>query len=259
MSNTNQTAGTFCWFECRSKDASKAKPFYTQLFGWNATDVPMPGGGGSYTLLKVGQEDVAGLYEMPRGQFDGVPSHWQPFVSVDDVDDSARRTTSLGGRILMPPADIPGVGRVAVIEDPTGASISIAHFNQHPGTPAQGPFGWSELATRDTKRAVPFYSELFGWTAKPDPLHSYTEFQVAGKSVAGMMAMDPRQGDAPSHWMPYTMVEDCDATVRTAQKLGAEVCVPPTDIEKVGRFAIFSDPAGATLGVIKVIRPDNRP
>jgi uncharacterized protein len=259
MSNSNSPAGTFCWFECRSKDASKSKSFYTQLFGWNAADVPMPGGNGSYTLLKVGGEDVAGLYEMPRQQFIGVPSHWQPFVSVEDVDESARRTTALGGKILMPPADIPGVGRVAVIEDPTGASISMAHFDQHPGTPAQGPFGWSELATRDTTRAGSFYAQLFGWTAKPDAQSGYTEFQAAGRSVAGMMAVDPRQGSAPSHWMPYTMVEDCDATVRGARELGGDIRVPPTDIENVGRFAVLSDPAGATLGVIKLVRPENRP
>ena len=105
------------------------------------------------------------------------------------------------------------------------------------------------------KRAGSFYSELFGWTAKPDSQNVYTEFQVGGKSIAGMMAMTPHHGDAPSHWMPYTMVDDCDATVRKVRELGGDVRVPPTDIEKVGRFAVFSDPAGATLAVIKLLHP----
>jgi predicted enzyme related to lactoylglutathione lyase len=81
MAKPNHPAGTFCWFECGSKDAAKAKPFYTQLFGWNAADMPMPGGGGTYTILQGGGEDLAGLYQMSGPQFEGVPSHWLTYVA----------------------------------------------------------------------------------------------------------------------------------------------------------------------------------
>ena len=81
-----------------------------------------------------------------------------------------------------------------------------------------------------------FYTELLNWKAKEDtgPMQ-YTEFQVGGTSVGGMMAMTPQHGDAPPHWLPYVMVKDCDATTAKAEKTGGRVLVPPMDIPKVGR------------------------
>ena len=85
-----------------------------------------------------------------------------------------------------------------------------------------------------------------------DPKNPYTEFQVGGKSIAGMMAMTAQHGNAPPHWLPYVMVDDCDRTLRKATSLGAKTYVGPMDIENVGRFAVFADPAGAVLAVIKL-------
>ena len=244
--------GTFCWFECGSTDAAKDKSFYTELFGWNSAEASMPGDMGTYTLLKKGQEDVAGLYQLSGPQFEGVPSHWMTYVAVEDVDETAKRATSLHGKILREPLDIPGVGRIAILQDPTGAWIAIARFDQHPGTSSLGPLGWSELATTDTAKAEAFYTKLFDWKAKPDPKNQYTEFQVGGRSIGGMMALEPHGTDTPPHWLPYVMVEDCDRMARKAADLGARVLVPATDMAGVGRFAVFADPTGATLAIIKL-------
>lgn len=252
MGSSKHAPGTFCWFECGTKDAAKAKSFYVQLFGWEAVDVPMPDGKGSYTLLKVDGEDIAGLYALTGPMFENVPSNWATYVAVEDVDETLRRGTALGGTSMMEAMDVPGVGRIGFIQDPTGAAIGIATFDQHPGTSSKGPFGWSELATRDTDRAKAFYSELFNWKAKPDPKNPYTEFQVGGRSIAGMMPMMPQQGDTPAHWLPYVMVDDCDRIARKAGELGARTLVPPMDIEGVGRFTVFQDPAGAALAAIKL-------
>ena len=71
--------GSFCWFECGTKNAATTKAFYSGLFGWDSTDVPMPGDAeGEYTLFKVGDGDVAVLYELAGPQFEGVPPHWSP-------------------------------------------------------------------------------------------------------------------------------------------------------------------------------------
>jgi predicted enzyme related to lactoylglutathione lyase len=251
MARPKHAPGTFCWFECGSRDASKARSFYTSLFGWQANDVSMPGGMGTYTLLQAGGEDIAGLYALAGPQFEGVPSNWATYVAVEDVDDTAARAVALGGRKLADPMDVPDVGRIAFLQDPTGAAIGIARLDPHPGTSDKGPFGWSELATRDTARAKAFYTELFDWNAKADPKNPYTEFQVGGRSIGGMMAIT-HQGDVPPHWLPYVMVDDCDRTTRKAGELGGRTVVPPTDIENVGRFAVFADPAGAVLAVIKL-------
>ena len=171
-------------------------------------------------------------------------------VAVEDVDETLKRAVALGAKSMGEPMDSPNVGRIAVIQDPTGATIAIARFDPHPGTSLEGPFGWSELHTRDTARAKAFYTELFNWKAKPDPKNPYTEFQVGGRSIAGMMAMTAAQGGAPPHWLPYVMVDDCDRTLRKATSLGAKTYVQPMDIENVGRFAVFADPAGAVLAII---------
>ena len=154
--------------------------------------------------------------------------------------------------------DVPGVGRIAVLQDPTGATISLFQPAEHRGmaqlgfTP--GTFGWSELATRDTDTAGGFYTKLFGWGVKVQeggPMR-YTEFQVGGRSIGGMMEMTEKHGNAPAHWLPYVMVQDCNASIDKAKGLGATVIVEPTDIPDVGRFSVFQDPTDAFLAIIQM-------
>ena len=259
MSKPNHPPGSFCWFECGSTDAAAAKSFYTQLFGWNAADVPMPGDcPGHYTLFKVGADDMAGLYQLSGPQFEGVPSNWTTYVRVDSADETADRAVSLGGKINAPPMDVPGVGRITFLQDPTGAHIGLFQPGEHPGSAqpgsVHGAMGWSELATRDTEKAKAFYTELFNWGAKVDdkgPMQ-YTEFQLGGKSIGGMMAMTEQHGDAPPHWLPYVLVDDCNESAAKVTQLGGNILVPPTDVPNVGRFAVFTDPAGACLAIIKL-------
>ena len=256
---TRPDAGTFCWFECGTTDAAAAKKFYTELFGWNAMDVPMPGdGGGLYTLFKIGEDDIAGMYPLTGPQFEGVPSHWATYVAVDDTDASNTRALSLGAKTVLPPMDVPGVGRIAMVTDPTGANIAMFQAGEHCGAPQHGPkpgtFGWSELATRDTKAAAAFYTELFNWRARTNenPHMAYTEFLAGDTPIGGMMEMTDQHGDAPPNWLPYVMVDDTDFIVGKAGELGGKVIIPGTDIPDVGRFAVFAEPSGAVLAVIKL-------
>lgn len=261
MTTPPHAPGSFCWFECGTTDAEVSKKFYTELFGWNAVDVPMPGDvGGNYTLLKMGGEDLAGLYPLTGPQFEGVPSHWLTYVTVENTDQTAERAEHLGAKITAPPMDVPGVGRIAVLQDPTGATIALFQPGEHPGRaqlgPVPGTFGWSELATRDTIAAQHFYTELFNWGAKVDDKtpFKYTEWQVRGESIGGMMEMTPQHGDAPPHWLPYVVVADCAASTAKAKELGATTLVPPTDIPNVGRFSVFLDPTGAALATVQLAR-----
>lgn len=114
--------GSFCWNELSTTDDGAAKQFYTELFGWEykAGDVA----GVSYSEIMVGGRPVGGVYQMGAEQ-GGMPSHWMPYVAVRDVDAAAARVESLGGKVCVPPTDIPNVGRFCVVNDPTGASISL--------------------------------------------------------------------------------------------------------------------------------------
>ena len=256
MSDAGHAPGTFSWFECGSRDAAAARTFYTRLFGWTAEDRPLPGDiEGHYTMLRLDGEDVAGLYQL-AGPTAELPPHWATYVTVSSVDDTLSEAESLGGKAAAPPMDVPGVGRIAFLEDPTGAMIALFQPGEHRGSGRQGrvpgAFCWSELATNDVAKAGDFYSKLFDWTTKTDAGDPpYTEFRLAGTSVAGMLALTPRHGDAPPHWLPYVTVANCETTAAKVSELGGNVIVPPTEVPEVGTFSVFFDPGGAGLAVIQ--------
>jgi len=256
MPESTYTQGSFCWYELATRDQARAVDFYRKLIGWEVKDQPM-GPDFVYSLAQREGKDVAGIYQMQGPQFEGVPPHWMYYVWVDDVDASAAKAKDLGAKLLAEPMDIPGVGKMAVFQDPTGAHLAIFHGAEHPGAarfenPAQ-TFCWTELMTRDTDRAGSFLTRLFGWgtqTKDMGPAGTYTMFMKGKEMVCGMMAMGPEFGEIPPHWMGYIAVADCDATVKQATDMGAKVHVPPTDIPDIGRFAIFTDPTQAAVAVI---------
>lgn len=116
--------GTICWAELASKDVEAAKKFYTELLGWKLTT--SEAAGMNYTEIVVGDKHIGGMFQITEACGGGdMPSHWGSYVAVDDVDASAKRTEELGGKVIVPPMDIPNVGRFCVINDPTGAAISL--------------------------------------------------------------------------------------------------------------------------------------
>lgn len=123
MSQEKYGHGTFCWNELVTRDKSGAAKFYTELLGWKAVDSGMPGIG--YTLFKIGDVDAGGMMDMPPDVPREVPAHWMAYIAVDDVDAVADKVGGLGGSILHGPQDVPNVGRFCVIQDPTGAVVSL--------------------------------------------------------------------------------------------------------------------------------------
>ena len=111
--------GEFSWNELVSNDVPLARKFYTSLFGWNAEAFA---GGNDYTLFKQGDTMVGGLMQCPKP---GLPSHWLPYVTVEDVDATAAKAKKLGAQIAVEPFDVPTVGRIAVLVDPHGAAIGL--------------------------------------------------------------------------------------------------------------------------------------
>src|SRR4029077_17136243 len=119
--------GSFCWAELATGDAAAAKRFYSEMFGWTPVDVPMPEG--AYTLLKVGDEDVAALYPARPG----VPVHWGVYFAVADADAAAARVAPAGGKVIVEPFDVMDVGRMAIGQDPQGAVFSVWQAKKHIG------------------------------------------------------------------------------------------------------------------------------
>ena len=221
----------------------------------------MPGDAGVYTILKRGDQDVAGLYEMSGPQFEGVPPHWAAYVWHDDVDAAVAKAKALGAEILGGPFDIPGVGRMAVLKDPQGAVVQLLHGTESECAQvvdsSPGSFCWSELMTTDPDAAGSFYANLVGWQAATQemaPGMAYTSFLQGERPVGGMMKMEGAQWrGVPPHWMNYVSVDSVDAVATKAAELGGVVIVPPTDIPGVGRFSTLQDPTGAAFSVITLV------
>jgi len=259
MSEVNSyKPGTFCWVDLFTPNPTAAKRFYSELFGWTTEDFPAPGGG-AYTMARVNGGDVAGISGMmPDQQAKGIPPHWNSYVAVANVDEATAKATSIGAKILAPPMDVLDAGRMAVIEDPSGAALSLWQANKHIGARRVGEHGavnWNELSTRNVDACGSFYTKLFGWqteTTKGVFVPTYTIFKDSAGPRAGMMPMSKQTPDnVPSHWAVYFAVKDCDATAKKVTSLGGKAVMPPTDIPNVGRFSMFLDPQGAFFAVLQ--------
>src|SRR5262245_47795767 len=250
--------GSFYWIELGTSDTAAAKKFYSQVFGWEAMDNPI-GPDEVYTIYTLKGLDVAAMYKLrPEQTSQGVPPHWGTYISVASADDAAKKAAGLGATVILEPFDVMEHGRMALIKDPQGAVFNVWQPKAHIGVKLvgeSGTFCWDELWTTDRKAAAEFYKGLFGWGAKEGDMGEmgvYTEWQNGGTSIGGMMQISPQMGPIPPNWLPYFMVDDCDATVEKVKAGGGKVHVPPTDIQNVGRFAVLGDPQGAGFAIIKL-------
>jgi uncharacterized protein len=109
--------GAPSWYETYTPDVEAGKKFYTELFGWTAQTMPMPGM--DYTVFNLGDKMIAGMMKPTAGQA-GMPPQWVTYFTVDDADETAKNAAELGGTVFVPPMDIPTVGRFCALMSPQG-------------------------------------------------------------------------------------------------------------------------------------------
>jgi len=253
MSDRKPLPGKFVWFELVSKDAKKAQGFYGEVLGWKV--VPFPMGDFTYEMIYAGDtpDTMIGGYAPPKN--DRLGSRWISYVSVEDVDGAAKAATANGGKVVEAPSDVPGVGRRAGIADPQGAELYVlksATGDSADATAPPGRFFWNELHTSDPMKALAFYEKVVGFSHRSmdmGPAGTYHILSKGGVDRGGVTSHLPA-GAAP-HWLPYVAVDDPDATIARARKLGATIPMDPEDIPGAGRFGVFQDPTGAVLAIMK--------
>ncbi len=249
--------GSFVWYEYMAADAKAAADFYVAVVGWAAGDAGMADF--PYTLLSAGPTMVAGLMTLPEeARKMGARPGWVGYIGVPDVDAYATKFSAAGGQIYRAPADIPGVGRFAVVADPHGAAFAIfkgepAEDPRPPLAPdALGNVGWRELRAGDLDSAFAFYSGLFGWkkTQAMDmgPMGTYQVFAIEGGQGGGMMTK-PADTPAP-YWLYYFNVDAIDAAVERIKSAGGEVVAGPHEVPGGGWVARGLDPQGAIFALL---------
>jgi len=122
-------AGEICWRELRTKDPAAAQEFYSKLFGWTLEQSKVAAGM-DYKEIILNGTAQGGMMGMDDPEWGGVPSHWANYIAVDDADTTAAKITENGGKVQVPPFDAPGVGRMAMVADPSGAGFAIIQFAQ---------------------------------------------------------------------------------------------------------------------------------
>ena len=114
-------ANPFVHVELHTRDLPKAKTFYSTLFGWALQDVPMPGGGGSYTMINVGEGTGGGMMAAPGD----AASYWLSYVGVDDVRAKTEQARALGATVLQDVIAVGDFGLMSVVRDPSGATLAM--------------------------------------------------------------------------------------------------------------------------------------
>ncbi len=115
--------GDIHWSELVTPDPEKAAKFYSKVIGWTVNEMDM-GPAGKYRVCAKGDQMICGI-KGSTPEMGDAPPHWATYIAVRDVDQTAKDAAAAGGKVVQPPFDIPGVGRIAMIQDPTGAMIGM--------------------------------------------------------------------------------------------------------------------------------------
>jgi uncharacterized protein len=113
--------GIVAWSELLSRDPEKARAFFAETLGWTFEDFSF--GGPPYWVIKSGEAMVGGLGGLDAGDVETDESYWITFIEVDEIDRRFQLALELGATAIREPHDVPNVGRVAVLRDPTGALV----------------------------------------------------------------------------------------------------------------------------------------
>jgi uncharacterized protein len=247
--------GTPIWYELMTSDPDAAQAFYTHVIGWSAGQFPgAPEGAPDYRIFSAPDgEGVGGMMKPPEG---GPPPGWFGYIGVEDVDASVARIESAGGSVHMPPTDIDGVGRLAMVADPQGVVFYVMKGSSPEGSTAfkrmaPGHGEWNELVTSDDQAALAFYGEQFGWTkdgAMPmGEMGDYSFLGHDGGMIGAVMKAPP--GQAPG-WNYFFRVGDIDEAKQRIEDAGGSIDQGPMEVPG-GDFVIYAaDPQGAKFGVV---------
>ncbi len=249
--------GTPIWYELLTPDHDASKKFYDHVIGWNVhgkADNPM-----DYRMIETADGGfVGGVMQLtPEMKSGGAKPTWLFYIGVDDVDASFEKVKAHGGGVLMPPFDIPGAGRAAMVTDPQGAPFHIMRGSSDQDSTAyermgMGKCNWNELSTSDQPAANKFYGDVFGWNY-PDKMSmgdmgDYI-FIAVGDTTIGATMTRPAGGPPPS-WQFYFRTPDIEATAKKVGESGGTVHHGPVEVPGGDRIIIASDLHGTMFGAV---------
>ena len=255
--------GEFIWYELLTDHIDAALAFYSAILGWQASDSGQPGM--DYRLVRARDKDsgeehqVSGLMQLTdEMRQQGARPVWLGYIGVDDVDHTLASIVTAGGSVQMPAADIPHVGRIAMVTDPQGAPFyimrgisdqtSLAFASDKPRV---GHCAWNELATTDPEAAKAFYFKEFGWAKDGEmamgEMGNY-EF-IRHNGVIG--AFMPKFPEMPKPmWNYYFRCAYIDDAYQAITDNGGKILHGPEEIPGGDYTLTGIDPQGALFALV---------
>ena len=247
--------GTPSYAELVTPDPAAGAAFYTEVFGWDVAELPLPeeAGGGVYRQGQLEGDTVCGISGQMPGM-EGHPAFWGVYLAVDDVDAATARVEPAGGKVEAGPFDVMDAGRMSAIQDPTGARVGLWQAGTSVGTQRANEPGtpiWNELVTPDSERAMAFYADVLGMSAQQsEQMAEYTTVSNAAGEVVGG-TMPPQMDGIPPHWNVYFNVASVDETAARIEAAGGTTVAPAFDVPGVGRMGVYADPHGAMFNLMQ--------
>lgn len=249
---TTSHQGAPCWYELSTTDIDGAQRFYSAALGWNVTDSGMAGM--DYRLAALEGSMVAGIAPAQADQ----PTAWTIYFAVTDCDTSFAEAVALAATPIVPPSDVPGTGRFAVLIDPQGAAFGILQPEPmpdgsigeafHQDKPGHG--NWHEIICPDPAKALTFYGQLFGWmVARAVPMGPSTYHVIGwqGTEIGG--AFTP-ETDGPARWLTYFTSAGVAASQAAVTAAGGAIDSGP-DAVPGGVYSLqCSDPQGGAFAFV---------
>jgi uncharacterized protein len=248
-------SGNFLWYELMTPDVNAAIRFYKAVVGWGTQ--LHEGSGMAYTIWTDAAGKGIGGVAAPMGAAPAgaAQTQWTAYIKVDDVDAMAKKAASLGATVVVPPTDIPQVGRFSIFTDPDGATMAmLAPLGPDGDLPDPVPdqhVSWHELMANDPEKELAFYSALFGWVQTEtfeSPMGTYRMYGRDGRTLGGM-GKRPADYPAPPHWLYYVKVDGLDAALERVRKAGGQVMHGPMEVPGGSRVAQCMDPQGGRFAL----------
>jgi predicted enzyme related to lactoylglutathione lyase len=242
-------------------DAEGSKAFYDAVVGWNIGDGVAEYNG--YRMIGTPDGSFSGgiLPLTDEMQQHGARPTWLGYIYVTDVDSKVASIEGARGKALMPPTDIPNVGRIAMVADPQGAPFYImkpippAGRENEPSTvfspTDQGRCAWNELSTSDPVAARRFYGDQFGWTTDNFmPMGEHGEYRFIDHQGLTLGAIAGSMGGQPPHWRYYFRVPSVSKAKDTAEAKGGKIVMGPMEVPGGDHIVIGMDPQGAEFALV---------
>jgi predicted enzyme related to lactoylglutathione lyase len=253
--------GAFIWYELITSDPDGAKAFYDAVVGWTIESQPS----GEMDYRMIGRADGGNAGGVMR-LTDDMASHgarpvWLGYIYVEDVDATVTAIEADSGKSWMPPFDIPGIGRIAMVGDPQGAPFYV----MKPISPRDRPdpesdvfspdrpgrVSWNELSTSDPVAARQFYSDRFGWEMGDFmPLGEMGEYRLIDRNGERIGALCSTMAGRQPKWRYYIRVDSIAAAKAAAEQGGGTIAMGPHQVPGGNWIVIGIDPQGAEFALV---------